>query len=97
MMASVSFSTWLLLARRELCDRPGEGEHDHRDGHRIFFAIFKVEIHVHFLKASADFQKTYSGHPGTKWRVVYMGNCTHFHLGTSFHSVIRTKLKVVPG
>ena len=21
-------------------------------------------IHVHFLKASADFQKTYGGHPG---------------------------------
>ena len=35
-MASVSFSTSLLLARRELslCDRPGEGEHDHRDEHR---------------------------------------------------------------
>ena len=41
MMASVSFSTWLLLARRELCDRPGEGEHDHRDGHRLFFCNFQ--------------------------------------------------------
>ena len=63
----------------------------------ILFGIFKVGIHVHFLKASADFQKTYGGHPGTKWRVVYMGNCTHFHPGTSFNSVIWTELKVVPG
>ena len=39
----------------------------------FFGIIFKVGIHVHFLKASADFQKTYGGHPGTKWRVVYMG------------------------
>ena len=62
-----------------------------------FFAILKVGIHVHFLKASADFQKTYGGHPGTKWRVVYMGNFTHFHSGTSFNSVIWTELKVVLG
>ena len=34
MMGNVSFSPSLLLARRELCDRPGEGEHDHRDGRR---------------------------------------------------------------
>ena len=61
-------------------------------GAYLFFGIFKVGIHVHFLKASADFQKTYGGHPGTKWRVVYMGNCTHFHPGT-----IWTELKVVPG
>ena len=63
----------------------------------ILFGIFKVGIPVHFLKASADFQKTYGGHPRTKWRVVYMGNCTHFHPETSFNSVIWTELKVVPG
>ena len=61
------------------------------------FWNFKAEIHVHILKAPADFQKPYGGHPGTKWRVVYMGNCTHFHPGTSFKSVIWTELKVVPG
>ena len=32
-----------------------------------------------------------------KWRVVHMGNCTYFHPGTSFNSVIWTELKVVPG
>ena len=62
-----------------------------------FIWNFQGGIHVHFLKASADFQKTYGGHPGTKWRVVYMGNFTHFHPGTSFNSVIWTELKVVPG
>ena len=62
-----------------------------------FIGNFQSGIHVHFLKASADFQKTYGGHPGTKWRVVYMRNCTHFHPGTSFNSVIWTELKVVPG
>ena len=53
-------------------------------------------IHVDFLKASADFQKTYGGHPGTKWRVVYLGNCTHFHPGlvmlTLVHICVRTEL-----
>ena len=71
--------------------------HGHGAWRLFFFGIFKVGIHVHFLKASADFQKTYGGHLGTKWRVVYMGNCTHFHPGTSFNSVIWTELKVVPG
>ena len=71
--------------------------HGHGAWRLLFFGILKVGIHVHFLKASADFQKTYGGHPGTKWRVVYLGNCTHFHPGTSFNSVIWTELKVVPG
>ena len=50
-----------------------------------FFGILKVGIHVHFLKASADFRKptVRGGHPGPKWRVVYMiygelyAFCTH--------------------
>ena len=62
-----------------------------------FIRKFQGGLHVHFLKASADFQKTYGGHPGTKWQVVYMGNCPHFHPRTSFNSVIWTELKVVPG
>ena len=35
--------------------------HGHGAWRLFFFGIFMVDIHVHFLKASADFQKTYGG------------------------------------
>ena len=34
-----------------------------------------------FRRFSENLRLGYGGHPGTKWRVVYMGNCTHFHVG----------------
>ena len=63
----------------------------------FFFEFSRWGFMYIFSRLPQIFRKPMVAIPGRNGGLFTWGNCTHFHPGTNFNSVIWTVLKVVPG